>query len=261
MWRLSTAPRSAGSQELWRWRSARLTTPCQATAGWPERGRFPGPLAAQQDVRGQTTWPACVIWGKSLAFSESLLTQLHSGDGHRARPTCCRRCGQKPRCGAAACCIDVYTDSSSEGAKSCWWVLFAKPSPCPTRPCSCTCPVSASLGSAPRHRFCWQSPSPKGSACGGEGRGGTWTCSTGDSPRMLQRPARQGRRVSPRPRQGGRVPCTRASKVMPTAPLLCCGSKVRRHLSAGASVSSFPNPQIMEAPHNVSGEALRKTLL
>lgn len=174
MWRLSTAPRSAGSQErtrpLWRWRSARLTTPCQATAGWPERGRFPGPLAAQQDVRGQTTWPACVIWGKSLAFSESLLTQLHSGDGHRARPTCCRRCGQKPRCGAAACCIDVYTDSSSEGAKSCWWVLFAKPSPCPTRPCSCTCPVSASLGSAPRHRFCWQSPSPKGSA-GGRARG------------------------------------------------------------------------------------------
>lgn len=103
----------------------------------------------------QTTWPACVIWGKSLAFSESLFPQLHSGDGHRACPTCCRRCGQKPRCGAAACCIDVYTDSSSEGARSCWWVLFAKPSPCPTRPCSCTCLVSASLGSAPRHQFCW----------------------------------------------------------------------------------------------------------
>ena len=90
---------------------------------------------------------------------------------------------------------------------------------------------------------------------------GTWTSSTGGSPRMLQRPAQQGRRVSPRPRQRGRVPCTQASKVMPTAPLLCRGSKVRRHLSAGASVSSFPHPQIMEAPHTVSGAALRKTLL
>lgn len=90
---------------------------------------------------------------------------------------------------------------------------------------------------------------------------GTWTSSTGGSPRMLQRPAQQSRRVSPRPRQRGRVPCTQASKVMPTAPLLCRGSKARRHLSAGASVSSFPHPQIMEAPHTVSGAALRKTLL
>lgn len=69
-----------------------------------------------------------------------------------------------------------------------------------------------------------------------------------------------GRESAPRPRQGGRVPCSRDSKVMPTAPLLCCGSNVRRHLSAGASGSSSPSPQTMEAPHNVSGAALRETL-
>lgn len=111
----------------------------------------------------------------------------------------------------------------------------------------------------------WAPPSGTGSAGRAPARwvllgGGTWTCSMGYSPRMLQRPAQQGGRVPPRPCQGGRVPCSRDSKVMPTAPLLCCGSNVRRHLSARASGSSSPSPQTMEAPHNVSGAALRETL-
>lgn len=159
--------------------------PRQATAGRPEGGRVPGPPAAQQDVRGQATWPACVIWGTSLAFSESLLPQLHSGDGHRARPTCCRRCGQKLRCEAAACCIDVYADSRSGGATSRWWVLSAKPGPCPT--CA---PAPAPARSQPP----CAPPSGAGSAGRAPARwgpvgGGTWTCSTGVSPRTLQRSA------------------------------------------------------------------------
>lgn len=72
---------------------------CQATAGRPKRGHFLGPLTVQQDVRSQMTWPGCVIWGKSLAFPESLFPHLQSGDDHSTLPTCCmRRCGQKPKC-------------------------------------------------------------------------------------------------------------------------------------------------------------------
>lgn len=189
MWNLGTGPRSAGPPGRDVAAVApvgrQVDAPCQATAGRPEGGRVPGPPAAQQDARGQATWPACVIWGTSPAFSESLLPQLHSGDGHRAHPTCCRGCRQKPRCEAAACCIDVYTDSRSEGAMSRWWVLSATPSPCPT--CA---PAPAPARSQPP----WAPPSGAGSAGRAPARwgwvgGGTWTCSMGDSPRTLQRPA------------------------------------------------------------------------
>lgn len=54
--------------------------PCQAMAGGPERGHVPGPLTVQQDVGQQMSWPGCVIWGKSPAFSEPLFPHLHNED-------------------------------------------------------------------------------------------------------------------------------------------------------------------------------------
>lgn len=70
--------------------SAQVDVPCCATAGGQKEGALLKPLAAQQDVRGQTTRPTCVIWGKSLAFAESV-SSAAQWRWSQGPPTCCRR--------------------------------------------------------------------------------------------------------------------------------------------------------------------------
>ena len=78
--------------------------------------------------------------------------------------------------------------SRSEGATSRWWALSAQPSPRPTHS-----PVPARSQPPPTGAGSAGRAPPDGVRRGG----GTWTCSPGDSPPTLQRPAWQAGECPP----------------------------------------------------------------